>query len=296
MYKCIKCNKEFKYESKLLEHKKRKKPCNKKENLECLACNIKFTCLYNKQKHEKTKKHIIKIKNLNINGDHNNTHIGDINNILNLTLNVNSFKNTDTTRMRKSIIDDIGYNMYNEIMNKKYITDLDRTKMMFNIVLEILEKLHFSLDLEENHNLKILLIFPGIKKTVYEYLILEINPETKEIVWNSLKYEEMIKQILEHLFNINNKINNEDYDKLILFLKRYLVSNEETSIELKPYIEQKLGELYINFNNKQKKEPRNIKDSFPEKVSEYTNYRSQECKLNNGYNPNIINSSIDSSN
>jgi hypothetical protein len=294
MYKCFKCDKEFKYESKLLEHKNRKKPCDQaKPDLECNICNLNFNCNAEKMRHEKTKKHIIKIKNLNINGDHNNTHIGDINNILNLTLNVNSFKNTDTTRMRKSIIDDIGYNMYNEIMNKKYITDIDRTKMMFNIVLEILEKLHFSLDLEENHNLKILLIFPGIKKTVYEYLILEINPETKEIVWNSLKYEEMIKQILEHLFNINNKINNEDYDKLILFLKRYLVSNEETSIELKPYIEQKLGELYINFNNKQKKEPRNIKDSFPEKVSEYTNYRSQECKLNNGYNPNIINSSID---
>ena len=293
MYKCIKCNKEFKYESKLIEHKNRKKPCDHaKPELECNICNLNFNCNAEKIRHEKTKKHIIKIKNLNINGDHNNTHIGDINNILNLTLNVNSFKNTDTTQMRKSIIDDIGYNMYNEIMNKKYISNTERTKMMFNIVLEILEKLHFSLDLEENHNLKILLIFPGIKKRVYEYLILEINPETKEIDWNSLRYEEMIKQILEHLFNINNKINNEDYDKLILFLKRYLVSNEETSIELKPYIEQKLGEIYINFNKKQKKELRTIKDSFPEKVAEYITYRNQECKLTNGYNPEIKNSNI----
>jgi len=57
-------------------------------------------------------------------------------------------------------------------------------------------------------------------------------------------------------------------------------------------IDKKLSDMYINFNKKQKKELRTIKDSFPEKVAEYITYRNQECKLTNGYNPEIKNSNI----
>jgi hypothetical protein len=43
MYKCLKCNKEFKYESKLNEHQNRKISCDSpKENLKCELCNVKF--------------------------------------------------------------------------------------------------------------------------------------------------------------------------------------------------------------------------------------------------------------
>lgn len=77
-----------------------------------------------------------------------------------------------------------------------------------------------------------------------------------------------------------------------MFLEKYLIKNEETAKELKMYIEQKLGELYINFNKKQKKDNREIKSSFDEKIIEYTNYRKQECTLENGFNPEIINSQI----
>ena len=293
MYKCLKCNKDFPTPSKLEIHKNRKNPCNnKKEKLECDICKVKFICNAEKLRHENTKKHIYNIQQLHINGNHNNTHLGDINNILNLTLNVKSFKNTDTTIIRQNLINDIGYNIYLDIINKPNLSEIEKVKELFNVILELLEKLHFSLDLEENHNLKILLIFPGIKKQVYEYLILEINPETKEIYWNSLKYKEMIKQILNHLLDLNNKINNDNYDKCMYYLKRYLVTHEDYANELKPFIEEKLGELYINFNNKQKKESREIKESFEEKVLEYNNYRNNECKLNNGYKPEIINSTI----
>ena len=288
MYKCLKCNKGFPTPSKLQTHKNRKNPCDYiKPNLECNLCNVAFKCIYDKLRHEKTKKHIYNINNSNVQiGDHN------IQNILNLTLNVKSFKNTDTSIIRKNLIDSIGYGEYLDIINKDYLSEIDKAKQLFKIVLELLEKLHFSLDLDENHNLKILLIFPGIKKQVYEYLILDINPETKAIVWNSLKYEEMIKQIIEHLLDLNNNINNDNYDKFIYYLKRYLVTKKDSSIELKPYIEEQLGNLYINFNNLQKKESRDIKNTFSEKVKEYNNYRMQECKLNNGFNPKIINSSI----
>lgn len=135
-------------------------------------------------------------------------------------------------------------------------------------------------------------MFPGIKKKVYEYLILEINPETKDIIWNALDYKELMKQLFEHLYNLNNKIKNDNYDKFISLLKRYILTNEETYEELKPYIEETLNNMYINFNKKQKKEEREVKDEFNEKLNEYISYRTQECKLNNGFNPEIMNSQV----
>lgn len=289
MYKCTKCNKEFKYESKFQEHKNRKTPCDlKKEELDCELCKVHFKCKTEKTRHEKTKKHIINIQNSTVNNSFNHS----FNNIINLTLNVNSFKKTDSSHIRKTIVRDIGEYLYLEVMEKKYLAEIDKVKLLFDSVVEILEKLHFNLDIEENHNLKILLIFPGIKKKVYEYLILEINPETKEVIWNSLDYDEFMKQLFDHLYNLNNTIKNDNYDEFISLLQRYIIRNEETHDELKPFIEDKLNNMYINFNKKQKKEEREIKDDFTEKVNEYVNYRSQECKLNNGFNPEIINSQI----
>ena len=40
---------------------------------------------------------------------------------------------------------------------------------------------------------------------VFEFLILEINGETQEIVWNSLSYEDIIEKIFYHLYTLNNK-------------------------------------------------------------------------------------------
>jgi hypothetical protein len=182
--------------------------------------------------------------------------------------------------MRKALIEEVGEFMYLETIAKKYLPDTEKVKILFNGVIKILEHLHFNLDIEENHNLKILLIFPGIKKTVYEYLILEINSETKEIIWNSLTYENIIDRVLFH------------YDRFIVFLRRYLINIPETAEELKPYIQTKLSEMYINFNENQKKESRDIKEDIEEKVKEYVTYRRQECKLQNGFNPTIINSEI----
>ena len=97
MYECIKCKKKFKYESKLNEHKNRKIPCNQsKRDLNCTLCNSKFKYESDYLRHEKTKKHINAINNVNqsnVNGDNNINN--SFNNIIQLTLNVNSFKNTD---------------------------------------------------------------------------------------------------------------------------------------------------------------------------------------------------------
>ena len=294
MYKCVKCNKEFKYESDYNRHKNRKTSCNEIKNIyDCKICKLKFKYKSKYAEHEKTNKHIQNynkyIQN-NVNGD--NIAGDKINNIINLTLNVNSFRKTDSSYIRKTIVNDIGEYLYLEVMNKKYLSEIDKVKLLFDSVIEILEKLHFNLDIEENHNLKILLIFPGIKKKVYEYLILEINPETKEVIWNSLDYDEFMSQLFDHLYNLNNKIQNDNYDKFLSLLKRYIIRNEDTHDELKPVIEDKLNNMYINFNKKQTKEDREVKEDFNEKLNEYINYRSQECKLNNGFKPEIINSQV----
>ena len=299
MYKCIKCNKQFKFESELIRHNNRKIACNApKKEYKCNICKVNFKCPYDQNKHEKTKKHKL---NLEINGHNNNTIIGDhnvnnsFNNIIQLTLNVNSFKNTDTSYIRNAIIQEIGDFIYLETINKKYTPDTEKVKILFDSVIKMLESLHFNLEIEENHNLKILLIFPGIKKKVYEYLILEINPETKQIVWNSLSYEEILEKIFHHLYTLNNKLQNENYDKFILFLKKHLIYDKELSQELKPCIQHKLSEMYVNFNKKQKKDERDIKPDIKEKIQEYVFYRNQECKLPNGFNPEIQNSEITNS-
>jgi hypothetical protein len=55
-------------------------------------------------------------------------------------------------------------------------------------------------------------------------------------------------------------------------------------------IDKKLSDMYINFNKKQNKDQREIKTDIKEKVNEYLNYRKVECKLPNGYNPDILES------
>lgn len=294
MYKCTKCNKEFKYESDFNRHKNRKTECDKQQNnFNCNICKSNFKYESEYLRHEKTKKHI---NNITIHGNNNHninsTNINSFNNIIQLTLNVNSFKNTDTSYLRKALIEEVGEFMYVDTIAKKYISDIEKVKILFDGVIKILEHLHFNLGIEENHNLKILLIFPGIKKTVYEYLILEINSETNNIIWNALTYEEIIDRILNHLYLLNNKYKNDNYDRFVLYLRRHLIDNKEHANELKSYIQTKLGDMYINFNIKQKKESREIKNDIEEKLKEYITYRTHECKLTNGYNPDIINSSV----
>jgi hypothetical protein len=62
---CDLCNKEFKYKSKLEEHKNRKSKCNIiKDNNNCDICNVKFNFKSDLERHNKSKKHIT---NYNIN-------------------------------------------------------------------------------------------------------------------------------------------------------------------------------------------------------------------------------------
>ena len=292
MYKCNKCNKEFKYESKLKDHLNRKTSCNTpKKEYKCEVCNVSFVRPSHKKIHEQTKKHITNYNNLTINGDY--AHIGDninnYNNIIHLTLNTNSFINTDMSYIGRGLINDIGQ-IYLDVLGKKYLNKSDKVIILFDEVISILEKLHFNIGVEENHNLKILLVFPALKQSVYENLILEIDQNTKKITWKSVDYQTLINNILDHLLILNNRCKNENFINFINFLKEHLLNNKDSAEELEPIINKKLSQMYINFNVKQNKPERDIKFSFNEKLQEYLTYRNKECTLVNGFTPDISNS------
>jgi len=291
MYKCNKCNKEFKFQSDLIKHQNRKTPCNKEKiDLKCNLCNVNFKWPAEKVRHEKTKKHITNY-NIHINGNNNQSNInGDnIQNIIHLTLNTNSFINTDMSYIGRGIINDIGH-IYLDILDKKYISNIERVILLFDEVINILEKLHFNIGVEENHNLKILLVFPALKNSVYENLILEIEQNTKKITWKSVDYQTLINNILDHLLILNVRVKNENFTNFVNYLKKYLIDDNKSAEELEPIINKKLSQMYINFNVKQNKPERDIKFSFNEKLQEYLNYRNKECTLVNGFKPEIINS------
>ena len=292
MYKCLKCNKKFKYESKLNEHNNRKTPCNEsKKEYKCNFCKVNFNCQTEKNRHEKTKKHI---NNINIFNNVNQANInGDnIQNIINLTLSLNPFSETSYEMIRNNLINDITNNLYLDTINNTKLSDIDKTKELFKGIVELLEKVHFNLTYERNHNCKILLMFPGIKKSIYEYLILEIDSMTKNIFWKNLEYDTFIKEIINNFTRVNQYIKNDNFLEYLYFLETNILSNLDNKIILKPYIEEELGKLYMNFNNNQKKDNRDIKDNISDKIYEYKEYRNNECKLDNGYVPPIINGII----
>ena len=296
MFKCAKCNKEFKFESDYNRHINRKTSCDKKKEYKCDLCKLQFKCPYDQNRHEKTKKHINNY-NTHINGNQNQTNVnGDniqnFNNIINLTLQTKPFNDTDFTYLRKWIIDDVGDDLYVKVMKKEFLCPQEKIRSLFRGTLELLEHLHFNLTNEDNHNLKILLMFPGFKKPIYEYLILEIDQSTNKISWNTLTYEEFIKELFNHLTRMNETIKNENFEKYVYYLKKYLIHDEEISIEMMPFIEGKLNDLYVNFNTKQKKEQRVVKLTLEEKIAEYKKYRNEETLLHNGYSPEINNSKI----
>jgi hypothetical protein len=293
MYKCTKCNKEFKFDSELNRHKNRKISCDApKKEYKCEICKVNFKCPTEQQRHEKTKKHITNY-NIHINGDYNNVQNGDnnIQNIIHLTLNTNSFVNTDMSYIGRGIINDIG-NIYLDTLDNKYLNDNDKTLLLFNEVINILEKLHFNIGIEENHNLKILLVFPALKKSVYENLILEIDQNTKKITWKSVDYHTILTNILDHLLILNQRFKNKNYIEFVKFLHIQLIDNKNRAEELQPIINKKLSQMYIDFNIKQNKHEREIKFTFDEKLQEYLKYRNEECTLNNGFMPDIINSNF----
>lgn len=318
MFTCTNCKKIFKFNSEYKKHKNKKNPCiSGLEQHVCLYCDKEFKfkskldvhqltkgCLTNKTKYEN-------YNNTNTNnseGSHNNTIIGNHNsllqNIINLTIKINSFKDSTLSHLDKTEIENIIYQYYSSYFNKKPCRTMteDIVLKMMDAIVMILDKINFNLDIKNNHNCKILLMLPNQINKLYEYLILEINPETNVIQWRSLKYDEFIIEIMILLKNINNQLNIKDLDKFIEYLDINLLKDEKNNVELQPFIEERLHKLYIKYNVKQGVIPdlqysnnnRVIdKDlNLREQVKEYKKYRTKECKLDNGFEPNIIDSKV----
>lgn len=318
MFTCTNCKKIFKFNSKYKAHKNKKNPCIADlEQHVCLYCDKEFKfkskldvhqltkgCLNNKTKYEN-------YNNTNTNnseGSHNNTIIGNHNsllqNIINLTIKINSFKDSTLGHLDKAEIENIIYQYYSSYFNKKPCRTMteDIVLKMIDAIVMILDKINFNLDIKNNHNCRILLMLPNQINKLYEYLILEINPETNVIQWRSLKYNEFIIEIMILLKNINNQLNIKDLDKFIEYLDINLLKDEKNNVELQPFIEERLHKLYIKYNVKQGIIPdlqysnnnRVIdKDlNLRSQIKEYKTYRAKECTLSNGYEPNIIDSKV----
>jgi hypothetical protein len=161
---------------------------------------------------------------------------------------------------------------------------------LINGLILILEKVNFNVSFEENHNCKILLMFPGINKSVYEYLVLEVDPISKKMIWNRLEYKNFLIEIFKLCRKIAKKYTNEYYLEYLNILQDQIL--DKKLLIHKEYIESELNKLYINFNKNQEKNNREIKIDFNDKLDEYKEYRSTELRLNNGYIPNIKNSLI----
>ena len=146
MYKCIKCNKEFKYESEFNRHINRKTNCNINNiNLECIICKVKLTRAYDKLRHEKTKKHIYNI-NKNNNKDieiNNETNI--LNEKINNLENDNNLLKNDNNLLKKEII-----KLKNE--NKSLIesNQLLRNNQKIHIAKEYIYIIHCAQHINEN--------------------------------------------------------------------------------------------------------------------------------------------------
>ena len=68
MFKCLKCNKEFQYESEFIRHQNKKKDCSPNQDYQCKYCSKTYQYESKILEHRKTKKHI---DNYNQNKLHN---------------------------------------------------------------------------------------------------------------------------------------------------------------------------------------------------------------------------------
>jgi len=131
MYKCNKCNKEFKYESKLNEHNNRKTICNKEDNYNCNICKSNFTYQSDYLRHEKTKKHIHmsseNVKTFNINYKEEYNKLLNQNKELNNKIKELISKNEDLTNKNIKFTNDI-----NELNTKFKLLETSSNKELNN--------------------------------------------------------------------------------------------------------------------------------------------------------------------
>ena len=247
MYICNLCNRQFKYKSKLEEHKNRKKSCNDiKENTNCDLCNTNFNFKSDLERHNKSKKHI---NNYNIYIDNStnitNNYYGDI--------IMNAFEKTDLSKLN---IKDIENEYYNNIHLENMFNAFELEEMVypsnnyfahcFSYFIKIFSKLNFNIAYSENHNCRCI-SFKRINTNLILYQIISIDNIANEYIWENITYNVFIEKFLELMQNIDNKFNEVNFKKVLEYVNKYknkyLVDDDACKIK----IETNLLEEYNKF-------------------------------------------------
>lgn len=277
-YVCEKCKKEFPTPSKLKVHINRKISCDiPKINLKCEYCEVNFSRPAEKIRHDKTPKHQ---KNVTIHGDNNTVAIDSYNHIVNLTLQTNMFKDTNLNCIDFYLLE----NMYDTYIKNINRCDNDQFIINFRGLVEILKRVHFDLRNEKNQNLKILLMFPNLEKKIIEYMLLDINTETKQVHWERIEYEQLLNKLIILLEKLNEINDVKQFIKYIDYMKIALYKKEN-----KANAEVLLTELYKKFNIEQGKDPRENGIDLSHNINIYKEYRDKELMLPNGHLPPVTN-------
>jgi hypothetical protein len=216
MYKCIKCNKVFKYNSKLNEHQSRKIDCNKiKTELKCIICKVNFNWPAEQERHNKSKKHINNINNVNID-----------NNIINIENKINYENKYNELLIEFDILKNNYENKYNELLiefnmlKNNYNQSILKNNELLNE--NKLLKLNSNINLDHHEQIYI----------IHERTFVELNAniykigKTKNIKNRLNGYTKGSKL----LFSIACKDCTESENKILNFLK-----NNEKYIHAKEY-------------------------------------------------------------
>jgi len=252
MFKCIKCNKSFKFKSHLEHHINNKTPCNKvKEELSCIACNINFKCNAEQLRHEKSKKHI----------NNYNVYITNLNGNINITNNIYTFPE-GTKPFSETNLHAIGLTDIDKLMiqDNKLMKILNSFKedddniygsneifvIIFKYFIKLFAKLHFNLAYTENNNCAIF-SFNKTHNDIIEYYVLEIDNNFHQYSSKKIQYIIFMEKFINLLKRINYEFESEDFNILLNYIIRYekLLIDDYTKIS----IENDLLNEYNKFND-----------------------------------------------
>jgi len=256
-----------------------------------------FNFKSHKNQHEKTKNHL-KLYNKQMITNNitniNNTNItnNNINNIINLTININTFDNTNLAFVRPMLVKDIVENQFVEhlAIDERYIKKEQRLLKIMDGIIEILQHVNFNMGISENHNCKILLVFPDTNKKHYEYLILELKSEDNKLRWMQINYDGFLNEIMRLMYKISDKLPNPDFVKTLEYINENLINNDTIKLNIKVELEIKLNTLYNNFDKLMFSKERTKcekNDDFFKRLELYKTYREERCRLINGFFPPV---------